>query len=58
MNTTKRLVFGVLSCLLLAAGFAQAADRLDPMNRILPVTSENSVMGPPNTTCSMPCNYL
>ncbi|HEX2852134.1 MAG TPA: hypothetical protein VHO24_02770 [Opitutaceae bacterium] len=32
MNTTKRLVFGVLASLLLAVGFANAADRLDPMS--------------------------
>jgi hypothetical protein len=28
----KRFVFGLLSSLLLAAGFAHAADRLDPMS--------------------------
>lgn len=33
MNTTKRLVFGALASLLLAVGFANAADRLDPMSR-------------------------
>ena len=34
MNTTKRLIYGVLSCLLLAAGFARAADQLDPISKI------------------------
>jgi hypothetical protein len=35
MNKTKRLVLGVISSLLLAAGFAQAADRLDPLSKSL-----------------------
>jgi hypothetical protein len=35
MNTLKRLVLGIISSLLLAAGFAQAADRLDPMTQSL-----------------------
>jgi len=32
MKTSKRFLFGVLSSLLLAVGFAHAADRIDPMN--------------------------
>lgn len=32
MNASKRLLLGVVSTLLLAAGFARAADRFDPMN--------------------------
>lgn len=31
MKTTKRLVFGLLSSLLLAVGFVRAADRFDPV---------------------------
>ncbi len=31
MKTSKRLVFGLLSSLLLAVGFVRAADRLDPV---------------------------
>jgi hypothetical protein len=31
MKTTKRLVLGFLSSLLLAAGFVRAADSLDPV---------------------------
>lgn len=34
MNKPKRLILGVLSCLLLAVGFARAADRFDPMSKI------------------------
>jgi hypothetical protein len=40
MNSPKRLIFGVLSCLLLATGFAQAADRIDPMTNGVPLTSK------------------
>jgi hypothetical protein len=32
IKTAKRFLFGLLSSLLLAAGFAHAADRLDPMS--------------------------
>jgi hypothetical protein len=42
MNTTKRLVFGVLASLLLAVGFAQAANRLDPVS--LSVGAINGVL--------------
>ena len=31
MNNIKRLLFGALSTLLLAAGFVRAADRFDPV---------------------------
>ncbi len=32
MNNAKRLVYGLLSSLLLAVGFVRAADRLDPIS--------------------------
>ncbi len=35
MNYLKRLLFGAFSTLLLAAGFARAADRLDPVTNDL-----------------------
>jgi hypothetical protein len=35
MTTLKRLLLGIISSLLLAAGFAHAADRLDPMTQTL-----------------------
>ena len=49
MNTIKRLVFGVLSCLLLAVGFARAADRLDPMTQSLHPNGES--IGTPQASC-------
>jgi hypothetical protein len=49
MNSTKRLFLGGLSSLLLAAGFARAADRLDPMNQSLHSSTMGLVVcgGPP-----------
>jgi hypothetical protein len=53
MKKTKRFVFGVLSCLLLAAGFARAADRLDLINNNLTnitldkIEADTSVLTPP-----------
>ena len=54
MKSIKRLVFGVISSLLLAAGFVRAADRLDPMTNSLRYSSGNGVVGmtPP---CTDPC---
>ena len=49
MNTIKRLVLGVLSCLLLAAGFVRAADRLDPLTQTLRVGNES--VGAPQMGC-------
>jgi hypothetical protein len=52
MNTLKRLVFGVLASLLFAAGFASAADRLDPVTRH--VKSVHGLMDgtpPPGPSC-------
>ena len=49
MNTTKRLIFGVLASLLLAVGFANAADRLDPVSKSVGTTlgvTEDPVPGP------------
>jgi hypothetical protein len=43
MKNLKRLVFGVLSSLLLTVGFVRAADQLDPMSKSLSVNQENSV---------------
>lgn len=54
MNSIKRLIFGVVSTLLLAAGLARAADRLDPMSQSLHLSSGDVVLSdgpvPPCTT--------
>ena len=54
MNSIKRLVFGVISSLLLAAGFVRAADRLDPMTNSLRISTDFGTVGmaPP---CTAPC---
>jgi len=56
MNTTKRFLFGVLSSLLLAAGFARAADGFDPMTKTLGSTANNATASAAVDPCSLPCD--
>lgn len=53
MNSLQRLLLGLLSSLLLAAGFAQAATKCDPL------TTQTARSGAPglraHTPCSIPC---
>lgn len=59
MNSLKRLVFGVISSLLLAAGFVRAADRLDPMTKSLRISNGNTTVGvaaPCTVPCTVPCD--
>lgn len=57
MHSSKRLVFGILSSLLLAVGFVRAADRLDPMSQSLrPSMSEIVLDDGPPPPCVSPCN--
>jgi hypothetical protein len=55
MNSITRLVYGLISSLLLAAGFVRAADRFDPMTNSLRVSTGHDSLGaaPP---CIMPCD--
>ena len=56
MNSTKRLIFGVVSTLLLAVGFVRAADRLDPMSQGLRATASDIVVADGGTPpCAAPC---
>ena len=56
MNSTKRLIFGILSSVLLAGGFARAADRLDPMSQSLRPTASDVVLSDgPTPPCVPPC---
>jgi hypothetical protein len=43
INSIKRLLLGVLSSLLLAAGFVRAADTLDPVVKGAPVSASESL---------------
>jgi hypothetical protein len=58
MNSTKRLVFGLVSTFLLAAGLARAADRFDPMSQSLRPVAGDMVLsdGTGAPPCSMPCD--
>jgi hypothetical protein len=53
MNTTKRLVLGFLSSLLLAVGFVRAADSLDPVlsNSSVPATKSLGLADNCTTNC-------
>jgi hypothetical protein len=57
MIINKRLFFGLISSLLLAAGFARAADRFDPMTRSLgsPIAGYGAVDDSPGPSCAAPC---
>lgn len=50
MKTTKRLIMGFSSSLLLAAGFVRAADRLDP---VVPEASKDNPLGVADN-CTVP----
>ena len=54
MNSITRLIYGLLSSLLLAAGFVRAADRFDPTNNSLklPTRAESMRAAP---SCTVPC---
>lgn len=54
MKNLTRLLLGLTSSLLLAAGFLRAAERLDPMSTDAPTLPPANVVGaaPP---CSLPC---
>lgn len=56
-NPTQRLLLGVFSSLLLAAGFSRAANRFDPMNASLGQagTLQAGAGAPP---CTEPCDAV
>jgi hypothetical protein len=43
MKKMNRLLLGFISSLLLAAGFASAANRVDPLSSALPKSSESTL---------------
>ena len=50
MKNIKRLALGIISSVLLAAGFARSADRLDPMNQDFPAVSNGPAAPAPDTS--------
>jgi hypothetical protein len=50
MKSIIRLLLGVISSALLAVGFAQAADQLDPMNHSLPAVGSTPKDSAPSCT--------
>ena len=57
MKNLKRLVFGVLSSLLLAVGFTRAADRLDPMSQSV-LVNEGNVVTASTPDCGSLCDVV
>jgi hypothetical protein len=56
MNKTKRFLFGVLSSLLLAAGFARTADGLDPITQGIDSTTDSAIASRASDACTPPCD--
>ncbi|MBI3884955.1 MAG: hypothetical protein HY302_04405 [Opitutae bacterium] len=61
MNSSKRLFLGVLSCLLLSVGLANAADRIDSIMQPVSLASKNlnketGLKDGPILTCVIACN--
>lgn len=57
MTKLKRSVLGVISCLLLAAGFAHAADRLDLLNNEFRYTAETAGGNGGHALSNVPCVF-
>ena len=54
MKTLNRMALGTISSLLLAAGFAQTSQKLDPLTQSLSGRSF-SLKDAPSIPCVMPC---
>lgn len=54
MNSITRLVYGLVSTILLAAGFLRAADHFDPMNNSLQLANKQNSTGVA-APCIGPC---
>lgn len=59
MNTISRILIGLFSSLLLTAGLARAAERMDPLSHQL--SKDGTVLGPvaaPVSPCSASCYFV
>jgi hypothetical protein len=58
MKTINRMALGTISSLLLSAGLAQAAQRLDPLSKsIRNLNLGTNLNEAPTNTCTSPCLY-
>lgn len=57
MKNLKRIVFGVLSSLLFAVGFARAAEQFDPLTRSLGWEAADALIKPVTST-STECDVV
>lgn len=58
MKITNRTLLGVISCFLLSAGLAKAAQQLDPLTKSVAI--QGSHVGAADVgamTCTEPCEY-
>ena len=55
MNSPTRFLLGAASSLLLAAGFARAADRIDPLAAGLPSSPPGRAADVASASCNPPC---
>ncbi len=58
MKATIRLTIGLLSSLLLSAGFSRAAIRLDPLSHQLGSADTTCSDDDPSGPCSLPSQYV
>jgi hypothetical protein len=56
MNKTKRFLYGVFSSLLLAVGFARAADGFDPITQGVDSTTDRAITSRASDPCTSPCD--
>jgi hypothetical protein len=55
MNSTKRFIFGLVSSLLLTAGFVRAANSLDPITVSQIRGDSNGSLTAATENCVLPC---
>jgi hypothetical protein len=58
MKTINRMALGTISSLLLCAGFARAAQKLDPLSNSIGDRDFGSVSNQAASPCIFPCLYL
>jgi hypothetical protein len=57
MKTITRMALGIISCLLLSAGLARAAQQVDPLSQSIGPDSHENVNMSPADGCSSPCQF-
>jgi hypothetical protein len=59
MKTLNRTLLGAISCFLLTAGLAKAAQQLDPLTKSIAIQGPHSGAADVSAmACSEPCDYM